>query len=133
MPTWNVWLEIYGQRKTHNIFKITNISLLFRSFVNVKRRICCFVYIYLYIYICLCISLSLYLSIYLSIYLYTAHIVFIHIPSVAVKPVHIFMVRNRVCKNCLMAELFPLFCAFWLYFNILIYISSYHHKECASN
>ena len=32
------------------------------------------------------------------------HIVLIHIPSV-VKPVHIFMVWNRVAKNCLIAEL----------------------------
>ena len=35
----------------------------------------------------------------------TAHIVFIHIPSV-MKPVHIFMARNRVSKSCLMAELY---------------------------
>ena len=34
----------------------------------------------------------------------TVHIVFIHIPSM-VKPVDIFMVRNRVSKSCLMAEL----------------------------
>ena len=34
----------------------------------------------------------------------TAHIVFIHITSVE-KSVHISMARNRVSKNCLMAEL----------------------------
>ena len=30
----------------------------------------------------------------------TAHIVFIHLPSL-VKPVHIFMAKNRVSKSCL--------------------------------
>ena len=34
----------------------------------------------------------------------SAHHVFIHIPSV-LKPVHIFMARNRVSKSCLMVEL----------------------------
>ena len=47
MPTINVRLEIYGLKNTHNLLKITNISLLFRSFVNVKasekkRNICYF-------------------------------------------------------------------------------------------
>ena len=31
----------------------------------------------------------------------TEHIVFIHVPSV-LKPVHIFMARDRVSKSCLM-------------------------------
>ena len=107
-------LKYMDKKNTHNLFKITNISLLLRSFVNVKRRVCCFVYIYLYI----CTSIS--------IYLYTAHIVFIHIPSVAVKPVHIFMVRNRVCKTCLMAELcfhcfvhFDCISIFWYTFPVI--------------
>ena len=30
--------ERYGLKNTHNILKITNISLLFRSFVNVKTN-----------------------------------------------------------------------------------------------
>ena len=38
MPTINVWLEIYGLKNTHNLLKITNISLLFRSFINVKTN-----------------------------------------------------------------------------------------------
>ena len=45
MPTLNVWVEIYMNKKKHTKFiQITNISLLFRSFVNdtltklLKRR-----------------------------------------------------------------------------------------------
>ena len=36
MPTFNVLFKIYGEKATHNLFKITNISLLFGSFINVK-------------------------------------------------------------------------------------------------
>ena len=36
MPTLNVCVQIYANKKQHTEFnKITNISLLFRSFVNV--------------------------------------------------------------------------------------------------
>ena len=35
MPTLNERIEIYINKKTHKIYQITNISLLFRSFVNV--------------------------------------------------------------------------------------------------
>ena len=61
---------------------------------------------------------------------FTAHIVFIHILSV-VKPVYIFMTRNRVSKSCLMAE----FCFHrFVYFNgVPICIFDFHHKQCASD
>ena len=58
MPTLNTWLEKYGQKKhTHNLFKSTNISLLFRSFkmnyvINYKLFVFFFVHIYiLYIWV----------------------------------------------------------------------------------
>ena len=60
----------------------------------------------------------------------TAHIVIIHIPSV-VKPVHIFMARNRVCKSCLMTEV-----CFYHFVHLdclLIHIFDFHHKHCASD
>ena len=53
MPTFIVWLKIYGQKKhTHNLFKSTNISLLFRSFkmnyvINYKLFVFFFVHIYI--------------------------------------------------------------------------------------
>ena len=52
----------------------------------------------------------------------TAHIVFIHVPSV-LKPAHIFMARNRVSKSCLMAELcLDCFVDFdWLLIYVYIY------------
>ena len=34
MPTFNLLFKIYGEKK-HSLFKITNICLLFRRFVNV--------------------------------------------------------------------------------------------------
>ena len=37
MPTFNVLIEIICRIKTNNLFKITNISLLFRSFINLKN------------------------------------------------------------------------------------------------
>ena len=37
MPTLNVLLDIYG-KKTYNLFKRTNIPLLFRSFINEKSN-----------------------------------------------------------------------------------------------
>ena len=33
--TFNVLFKIYGEKKIHNAFKITNISLLFRSIISV--------------------------------------------------------------------------------------------------
>ena len=33
-----IYIYIYGLKNTHNLLKITNISLLFRSFVNVKTN-----------------------------------------------------------------------------------------------
>ena len=52
----------------------------------------------------------------------------LHITSV-VKLVHIFMVRNRISKTCLMAK----FCfhCFVHFDGIPIYISGFHHKQCA--
>ena len=35
MPTLNVCVQIYMNKKNTKFIKITNISLLFRSFVNV--------------------------------------------------------------------------------------------------
>ena len=35
-----IYIYIYILKNTHNLFKITNISLIFRSFVNVKTKIC---------------------------------------------------------------------------------------------
>ena len=83
-------------------------------------------------------NLSIYLSIYPSIYRWfvsdTAHIVSMHIPSV-VKPVYILMVRNRVSKSCLMADLyfhrfvhfncFPIYIYIYIYIHIYIYIYIY--------
>ena len=60
----------------------------------------------------------------------TAHNVFIDIPSV-MKPVQIFMARNRVCKSCLMVEL--CFHRFVHFDSVLIYIFGFHHKQCASD
>ena len=37
MPTFNVLIKIIYRIKTNNLFKITNISLLFRSFINLKN------------------------------------------------------------------------------------------------
>ena len=37
MPTFNVLIKIICRIKTNNLFKITNISLLFRSFINLKN------------------------------------------------------------------------------------------------
>ena len=37
MPTFNV-LPKYVVKKTHDLFKSTNISVLFRSFINVKSN-----------------------------------------------------------------------------------------------
>ena len=34
MPIFNALLKNISRIKTHNLFKITNISLLFRSFIN---------------------------------------------------------------------------------------------------
>ena len=31
-----MYIYIYGKKNTHTLFKMTNISLLFRSFINVK-------------------------------------------------------------------------------------------------
>ena len=59
----------------------------------------------------------------------TAHIVFIHIPSV-VKAVHIFMTRNRVPKSCLIAEL--CFCHF-VFLIVFLYVFGFHHKQSASD
>ena len=59
-----------------------------------------------------------------------AHIVLIYVPSV-VKPVHIFMVRNRVSKSCLMVELCY---QHFVHFDCVpIYIFGFNHKQCASN
>ena len=62
----------------------------------------------------------------------TAHFVFIHIASV-VKPVHIFMARNKVSKSCLMAELcfyrFVLFSCVQIYMYIYIYIYIYMYID----
>ena len=33
-----VCMYVYGQKNTHTLFEITNISLLLRSFVNVKLQ-----------------------------------------------------------------------------------------------
>ena len=55
---------------------------------------------------------------------------FIHIPFV-VKPVHIFMMKNRVSKSCLMAEL--CFYHFVHFDCVPIYIFDFHHKQCASD
>ena len=52
------------------------------------------------------------------------------IPSV-VKPVHIFIARNRVSKRCLMAEL--CFHRFVDFDCVPIYIFGFHHKQCASD
>ena len=60
----------------------------------------------------------------------TAHIVFIHIPSVA-EPVYIFMARNRVSKSCLMAEI--CFHRFVHFDCVPVYIFGFHHKQCASD
>ena len=60
----------------------------------------------------------------------TAHIVLIHIPS-TVKPVHIFMARNRVSKSSLMAEL--CFHRFVHFDCVPTYIFAFHHKQCASD
>ena len=40
MPTFNILFKIYGERKqkTDHLFKITSISLFFRSFINVKSN-----------------------------------------------------------------------------------------------
>ena len=58
-----------------------------------------------------------------------AHFGFIHITSV-VKPVHIFVVRNRISKSCLLTE--PCFHCFKHFGCVLIYIFSFHHKQCAT-
>ena len=31
-----MYIYIYGKKNTHTLFKMTNISLLFRNFINVK-------------------------------------------------------------------------------------------------
>ena len=36
IPTFNVFLKNIYRIKTHNLFKLANIFLLFRSFINVK-------------------------------------------------------------------------------------------------
>ena len=36
MPIFNVLLKNIYRKKKHNLFKTTNISVLFRRFVNVK-------------------------------------------------------------------------------------------------
>ena len=56
----------------------------------------------------------------------TADVVFIHILSV-VKPVHIFMARNRFSKSSLMDEL--CFYCFADFHCIPIYIFCFHHKQ----
>ena len=60
----------------------------------------------------------------------TAHILFIHIPFV-VKPVPIFMARNKISKSCLMAEL--CFHRFVHFDCALIYIFGFHRKQYASD
>ena len=59
----------------------------------------------------------------------TAHNVFIHITSM-VKSVHIFMVRKKVSKSCLMVEL----CIHRFVHSdrVPIYIFGFHHQQCAS-
>ena len=60
----------------------------------------------------------------------TAHIVFTHITPV-VKPMHIFMMKNKVPKSCLTAEL-----CFQFLVNcdcVPIYIFGFHHKQCTSD
>ena len=51
--------------------------------------------------------------------------------STALKPVHIFMARNKVSKSCLMAELS--FHRFVHFDCVPIYIFGFHHKQCASD
>ena len=60
----------------------------------------------------------------------TAHFVFIHITSV-VEAVHIFMVRNKFSKSCLLTE----FCFYrFAHFScVLMFIFGFHCKQCASN
>ena len=36
MPTFNLLFKNINQIKTHNLFKITNVSLLFRSAISVN-------------------------------------------------------------------------------------------------
>ena len=39
MPTFSVLLKIYGEKRTHNLFKVIYISLLFKSFINVNFKL----------------------------------------------------------------------------------------------
>ena len=109
-----------------------------------------YVFIYIYVYIHIDINIYIYMyTYYIYVYTYilhlriifrciiymymfasdTAHILFIHITSV-VKSVHIFMVRNKVSKSCLMVEL----CLHrFVHFDWApIYIFGFHQQQCAS-
>ena len=51
MATLKVCVEIYMNKKNTKFIQITNISLLFRSFVKVQVNFVFFIHIYIYIYI----------------------------------------------------------------------------------
>ena len=63
MPTFNVLLK-YMVKKTHNLYKSTNTSLLFRSFSNMIYIYIIYIYIY---YICIYIYIYIYILIFLLI------------------------------------------------------------------
>ena len=60
----------------------------------------------------------------------TGDIVFTHIPPV-VKPMHIFMMKNKVPKSCLTTEL----CFHFLVNSdcVSIYIFGFNHQQCTSD
>ena len=58
------------------------------------------------------------------------HIIYRYSESV-MKPVYMFLARNRVSKSCLMAEL--CFHRFVHFDCVPINIFGFHHKQCASN
>ena len=74
-------LKYIDKENTHNLFKSTNISPLFRSFIidkasEMKRNICAFkknlciyiyIYIYIYVYIYIDIDIYRYIDIYVSV------------------------------------------------------------------
>ena len=60
----------------------------------------------------------------------TTHIVVIHIAPV-VKPVYIFLARNRISKSYLMADVY--FHRFVHFGCVVIYVFSFHHKQCPDN
>ena len=86
-----------------------------------------YIYMYIYIYVYIYTYVYIYISIHIYMYMY---IYICIIPSV-VKPVHIFIARNRVSKRCLMAEL--CFHRFVDFDCVPIYIFGFHHKQCASD